>query len=105
MTVAILQRYALFLAGFGYSIEYNNNTLHRNAGGLSASFRTSMRQGDSCPSGDFSSVTDASAAGKCRYDSANHPERSFIVKCDETDQARLASSPREGAGTILQEED
>ena len=35
MTVARLQRYALFLAGFNYSIEYKNTTQHGNADGLS----------------------------------------------------------------------
>ena len=35
MTVARLQRYALFLAGFEYSIEYMNTTQHGNADGLS----------------------------------------------------------------------
>ena len=35
MTVARLQRYALFLAGFKYSIEYKNTTQHGNADGLS----------------------------------------------------------------------
>ena len=35
MTVARLQRYALFLAGFEYSIEYKNTTQHGNADGLS----------------------------------------------------------------------
>ena len=35
MTVARLQRYALFLAGFEYSIEYNSTTRHGNADGLS----------------------------------------------------------------------
>ena len=35
MTVAGLQRYALFLAGFEYSIEYKNTTQHGNADGLS----------------------------------------------------------------------
>ena len=35
MTVARLQRYALFLAGFEYSIEYKNTTQHENADGLS----------------------------------------------------------------------
>ena len=33
--VARLQRYALFLAGFKYSIEYTNTTQHGNADGLS----------------------------------------------------------------------
>ncbi len=35
MTVARLQRYALFLAGFEYSIEYKNTSQHGNADGLS----------------------------------------------------------------------
>jgi len=35
ITVARLQRYALFLAGFKYSIEYKNTTQHGNADGLS----------------------------------------------------------------------
>ena len=35
MTVARLQRYALFLAGFEYSIEYKNTTQHGNADGFS----------------------------------------------------------------------
>ena len=35
MTVARLQRYALFLEGFEYSIEYKNTTQHGNADGLS----------------------------------------------------------------------
>ena len=35
MTVARLQRYALFLAGFEYSIEYKKTTQHGNADGLS----------------------------------------------------------------------
>ena len=35
MTVARLQRYALFLAGFNYSIEYKNTTQHGTADGLS----------------------------------------------------------------------
>ena len=35
MTVARLQRYALFLAGFKYSIEYKNTTQHGNADGVS----------------------------------------------------------------------
>ena len=35
MTVARLQRYPLFLAGFDYIIEYKNTTQHRNADGLS----------------------------------------------------------------------
>ena len=35
MTVARLRRYALFLAGFEYSIEYKNTTQHGNADGLS----------------------------------------------------------------------
>ena len=35
MTVARLQRYTLFLAGFEYSIEYKNTTQHGNADGLS----------------------------------------------------------------------
>ena len=35
MTVARLQHYALFLAGFEYSIEYKNTTQHGNADGLS----------------------------------------------------------------------
>ncbi|PFX27500.1 Uncharacterized protein K02A2.6 [Stylophora pistillata] len=35
MTVACLQRYALFLAGLKYSIEYKNTTQHGNADGLS----------------------------------------------------------------------
>ena len=35
MTVARLQRCALFLAGFKYSIEYKNTTQHGNADGLS----------------------------------------------------------------------
>ena len=36
MAVVSLQRYAFFLAEFGYSIEYNDTTQHRNAGGLFA---------------------------------------------------------------------
>ena len=35
MTVARLQRCALFLTGFNYSIEYKNTTQHGNADGLS----------------------------------------------------------------------
>ena len=35
MTVARVQRYALFLAGLEYSIEYKNTTQQWNAGGLS----------------------------------------------------------------------
>ena len=35
MTVARLQRYALFLAGFEYSIEYKSTSQHGNADGLS----------------------------------------------------------------------
>ena len=35
MTVAWLQRYALYLAGFEYSIEYKSTSQHRNADGLS----------------------------------------------------------------------
>ena len=35
MTVACLQRYALFLAGFNYTIEYKPTREHRNADGLS----------------------------------------------------------------------
>ena len=35
MTVAPLQLYALFLAGFEYSIEYKNTTQHGSADGLS----------------------------------------------------------------------
>ena len=35
MTAARLQRYALFLAGFEYKIEYKNTTEHCNADGLS----------------------------------------------------------------------
>ena len=35
MRVARLQRYALFLAGFDYSIEYKNTTQHGNTDGLS----------------------------------------------------------------------
>ena len=35
MTIARLQRYALFLAGFDYSIEYKSTTQHGNADGLS----------------------------------------------------------------------
>ena len=35
MTAARLQRYALFLAGFNYKIEYKNTKLHGNADGLS----------------------------------------------------------------------
>ena len=35
ITVARLQRYALFLAGFEYSIEYKNTTQHGNADGFS----------------------------------------------------------------------
>ena len=35
MTAARLQRYALFLAGFEYKIEYKNTTKHCNADGLS----------------------------------------------------------------------
>lgn len=35
MTVACLQRYALFLAGLKDSIEYKNTTQHGNADGLS----------------------------------------------------------------------
>ena len=35
VTLARLQRYALFLAGFEYSIEYKNTTQHGNAHGLS----------------------------------------------------------------------
>ena len=35
MTAARLQRYALFLAGFEYKIEYKNKTEHCNADGLS----------------------------------------------------------------------
>ena len=35
MTVARLQRYALFLVGFKYSIEYKNTSQHGNADGLS----------------------------------------------------------------------
>ena len=35
MTIARLQRYTLFLAGFEYSIEYKNTTQHGNADGLS----------------------------------------------------------------------
>jgi hypothetical protein len=35
MTVARWQRYALFLAGFEYSIEYKSTSQHGNADGLS----------------------------------------------------------------------
>ena len=35
MTAVRLQRYALFLAGFGYKIEYKSTTEHCNADGLS----------------------------------------------------------------------
>ena len=35
MTAARLQRYALFLAGFNYKIEYKSTTEHCNADGLS----------------------------------------------------------------------
>ena len=35
MTAARLQRYALFLSGFNYTIEYKNTKLHGNADGLS----------------------------------------------------------------------
>lgn len=35
MKVARMQRYASFLAGFRYSIEYKNTTQHGNANGLS----------------------------------------------------------------------
>ena len=35
MTAARLQRYALFLAGFDYNIEYKSMTKHCNADGLS----------------------------------------------------------------------
>ena len=35
MTAARLQRYALFLAGFDYDIEYKSTTKHCNADGLS----------------------------------------------------------------------
>ena len=35
MTAARLQRYALFLVGFDYGIEYKSTTKHCNADGLS----------------------------------------------------------------------
>ena len=35
MTAARLQRYAMFLAGFDYKIEYKSTTEHCNADGLS----------------------------------------------------------------------
>ena len=35
MTVARLQRYALFLGGFDYNLKYKNVTQHGNADGLS----------------------------------------------------------------------
>ena len=35
MTTARLQRYAMFLAGFDYKIEYKSTTKHCNADGLS----------------------------------------------------------------------
>ena len=35
MTAARLQRYALFLVGFDYDIEYKSTTKHCNAYGLS----------------------------------------------------------------------
>ena len=41
MTAARLQRYALFLAGFEYKIEYKNTTEHCNADGL---FRLPLKQ-------------------------------------------------------------
>ena len=35
VTAARLQRYALFLAGYDYTIEYKNTKVHSNADGLS----------------------------------------------------------------------
>lgn len=35
VTAARLQRYALFLAGYDYSIQYKNTKVHSNADGLS----------------------------------------------------------------------
>ena len=35
VTAAHLQRYALFLAGYDYTIEYRNTKVHSNADGLS----------------------------------------------------------------------
>ena len=35
VTAARLQRYALFLAGYDYTIEYKNTKVHSNANGLS----------------------------------------------------------------------
>lgn len=71
--------------------------------GYHAFFEKGMRQGDSGSSGDFSIVTDTSAAGKCRYDSPSHPERSALDTCDGIHQTKLASGQREGAGIILEE--
>ena len=35
LTAARLQRYALFLTGYDYTIEYKNTKFHSNADGLS----------------------------------------------------------------------
>jgi len=76
MTVARLQRYALFLAGFEYTIEYKNTTQHGNADGLS---RLPLKKASDKEVVDpVESIPDRSAASQCRYDpSSNSGEIRF----------------------------
>ena len=69
MTIAPLQRYVLFLAS-SYS-AWKRRWI------ITPTFRRSMRQGESR---DFPNVTVTSAAGKCRYDSPSHQDRSDLMQ-------------------------
>ena len=94
MTVAPLQRHALFLAGFNYSIEYKNTTQHGNADGLSRLpvTRDSGRWTvDGGPRRGFPNVSDRHASNQCEYDPPGNLKGSCFIACVRTHKARVAN--------------
>ena len=89
MTAARLQRYALFLAGFDYKIEYKSTTEHCNADGLS---RLPLRQKELEEMGvdssevfhatQFASLPVTSEAVSRENTSRSHPGKGPRVYCE-----------------------